>query len=369
MSDIFQNFNFGIEFESCVNIGDTVFGLRDDYRKIRQQVHDSILKGFQDKKIEEKNPLNTVQWQFYDTYAKYTNDYTKWWYITNDGSIYCNEDSKYCILKGQRSEICPDVSFCDIEIVSKILKTKDYQGFKELVFAWIAYILSDNLTYLVNDTQGLHVHISHPDLDLYKFLKVWFIYEPVINNIISPYRRKNKNDKQGFCTDIRCLTDYKSLQTKSPIQTKKGYNIDLKYYAINTKFFQEYEKRVEIRVYQGTADIEEIYNWVLFCLTLAKFSIQNIDDVLDTIYEKFQDDYAGLLISLFQNVIVDKNLVDYFLTKHNENKTEDTPIAKQNFDTQIIYPTWDKILDQESLNIAKKLQAMKIEYLPVSEQD
>lgn len=359
MDNIFKKFAFGIEFETCVNLGRDIGSY--------SEVHEAIVDCFNNK------PLG-LQWEILEKYcfseivsdiesdvgssvrsydsnvcanrrrrvmpdiltSFYLPDsktdeaeekkYTKWGVIS-DYSVECpgksgvDKGTNYCIING-RKKACPSVNFYQVEIVSPILRAKNYKGFREFLTAWFGYIMSDKITYLVNNTQGLHIHLSHPKLNADKFITLWRVFQPVLQNIVPKWRRNSKWNEA-------VIDDYPT-----------------KYNAVNPIDINH----VEVRLYQGTAVYLEIYMWLLFCLLFARLSII-IDKDTTNLHKLDRATQVKLLFALIE----DKNVCEYFLRKYNKNKSKKFPTISMKFSKTIIPTTilsrkdWKKI----RLNSAK----------------
>ena len=311
--DILQNFAFGVEFELCVHVRDKNFSTSDE-------VHKYLVKYFNNKPVCKQIG---VKWSHYYVEDDPKLDYRNWT-IMADMSVGCPDaeeandaelKGKYCVIKGRYTD-CPPIQFFQEEIITEVLYMKDFSGLRKLKAVWFNCIMSDNLTYLINSTQGFHIHLSNPNLDLYKFLKLWYVYEPVIKNILPPERRVALVE---FAKDVRLMCSLGQLKDR---QLPKLSNP--KYYAVNTSHFKPDSCRLEIRVYPGTADFTEILNWILFCLLFASSSILLDDRVIDKlaeeiVYDTFETKKRSIL-SLFQNCIHDSAVSNYFIAKYNKNK-------------------------------------------------
>lgn len=207
-------------------------------------------------------------------------------------SIHKREDelfksSKYSVNKGKKLNKPEYLTYHPIEITSPILK--GYDGLKELMKVWYGCIMKNNLTYLVNSTQGLHIHLSCKGyLDSDKFRKVWMIFEPIIRNIVSKDRQNTQ-----FATPVR-LEIYDQYDSVKWIDSS----------------------HIEIRLYQGTSLLGEIQYWTIFCLLFVSFVIQ-LDKDISEIKDK--------VTFLFKNIINDEKISRYFYNKYLENKSDDFP--------------------------------------------
>jgi hypothetical protein len=310
---LYQEFKFGFEAELCVS--DVSKNEGDDTPLFQR-----MATKFNRKPICEEN---TISWDYTDKpFEKEAMDYSKW-NITSDSTVDCPSKDRsdefpelkteYCMISG-RKDSCPEEIeyYRDIEIVSPILIPSK---FTDMYKVWMACILSSNLTYLINESQGLHVHLSHPRLDMNRFLKLWYALEEVIKNILPSYRRINLG---SMAKDVRALC---VLDRNKRISINPDVQL-LKFHAVNTSYYKPDSCRLEIRVYPGTADFLEIYSWVNFCLLFACKSILTSEEELNRVLDM---SYRDKVEYLFNQVIPDKRIAGYFSVKYNINKKENIP--------------------------------------------
>lgn len=324
MLNILEQIKFGLEHEVCVNIG------------VDEYYHDSTQKKM--VKCFNHKPLG------YKWVHSYVEDDPKLnynvWNITGDMSIGCpspdekddETKGKYCILTGKKTN-CPNITFSSVEIITPILQ--GYNGLKTFEIVWFGYIMSNRMTYLTNNTQGLHVHISHPKLDLNKFLKLWYIYEPVIMNIIDPERRENLDE---FTGRIQTLCSYKYLKHKKTLDAPK----DLKYYAVNIKHYRPDSCRIEIRIYHGTVIFHEILNWLKFLMIFTAKSIISSSSSIDTLSRKIKYNSTHnrkLAVKSLLKLISDKNVCKYLLKLYHKNKHKIYPNVDYTCKDTVILPS------------------------------
>ena len=133
----------------------------------------------------------------------------------------------------------------------------------------------------ISNRCGLHVHVDARDYtidDLAKFLYLWCKIEPLIYQLVEPFRRTVK-----FCVpsskaysqfgrenlDIEKLKqflygggyDYQVIKQQ---QKKNTSSQEIRYRGINLHSFF-YRGTIEFRHHQGSANAEEITSWALLC--------------------------------------------------------------------------------------------------------
>ena len=318
---------FGFELETCYNIDDP------DHNELNHtqltELFNKKTDIFRNLGIAYKIFDNTLPYPEYEweeanvNIYKHSTSYMKWT-VTTDSSIYCEEEQEMiegCVKKGSVVS-CNGINFQSVELVSPKLNmrrsnyftqndiTKDAgDGLNVLNMIYHGWLMGDNSTYLISQSQGMHVHLSHPMLsigiNMKKFLKLWIAFEPLILLTLTPARR---NDL--FYTQP--IRDFYNEQVRN--DDDEPWNIDqlitelddTKYVAvhlINTN-------HIEIRLFQGTIHYNEMYNWILFCILLLGASIihPEIDD--DSILE--YEDYDKAFSALFGTYILDSGIADYF---------------------------------------------------------
>jgi len=219
---------------------------------------------------------------FYVTYLE-DKSMTDIWKIMQDGSIQCidnyidnpGEFVSPKLYLGNRTKEFMDTTLESIknlkpnESYMKILKNDlDSDNYYEgLVHVLIQYIfllsLGAHNIHDVNDSCGLHVHLSNQifDVDVNRgkagidlFLKVWYAFEPIICLFVDPQRLLNQ-----YCNTLRKLGSYERV------------NLQDKYQAVNIRYATDKTPtHIEIRLHHATTDKEEIYNWI--CLLVLLFS-------------------------------------------------------------------------------------------------
>jgi hypothetical protein len=208
---------------------------------------------------------------------------TDTWKIMQDGSIQCTTDGidtpgefvSPKLYMGNRTKEFMDTTIESInnlkpnESYMKILKNdlnsdNYYEGLIHVLIQYIFLLdLGHNNIHEVNDSCGLHVHLSNQvfDVDINRgndgidmFLKVWYAFEPVICLFVDPQRLSNH-----YCATLRDLRSYNRLDLSN------------KYQAVNIKYASgKTPTHIEIRLHHATTDKEEIYNWI--CLMVLFFS-------------------------------------------------------------------------------------------------
>ena len=181
------------------------------------------------------------------------------WLLMPDDSLSCSaeDDREYdvdCVAKNESLNIdfCRQYNFYPIEIITPKLSAKD--GFNLVNDIWNRCIMSDQFIYTVNDTQGLHVNISHPQMNITRFVKWWLLLEDEIISHLPEHRQATIMD---FAVPLGMMGD----RVEELIRDKYG--------ALSTRN----PDRIEIRLFQGTMNLDEIREWTFFCLYLLAVSI------------------------------------------------------------------------------------------------
>lgn len=145
-----------------------------------------------------------------------------------------------------------------------------YTGIQVLEKVWEDVIMTDDITYLVNDTQGLHVNMSYGGQDKqwrHHFIDIWLTLEPVIVKNLPIYRQNS---------------EYALPLTSKKYRRSDKYIVALeKYVAVSLRN----PGRIEVRIYQGTMDIAEIIDWTAFCVQLLAIAIIDSRMSYDEIFE------------------------------------------------------------------------------------
>lgn len=315
---IINSFYFGFELETCVNIYNREFEKQTDMMKY-------LINFFNTKTHEMKDD---IRWgSYYDFEARYgalikkkTADYTIW-NIVPDGSIACpgtlkNETDKkeisssrpqYCILKNTYSDKCPELKYFNCEIISPILHFPE--GIEIFKNVYNNYLMDDNITYLVNKSQGLHIHISNPFLNICNFLKLWVIFEKQILYKIVDIERTLDNDYSRPVSEY--YDEILSVDNEFSLTLALPNYIEDRYRSVNCKEYKN--KRIEIRLYQGTMIYQEIQNWIKLCIYFCLYSIITpVDEIMQISEENLEDLF-------FKHIIHDIDVSKYFLEKYKNS--------------------------------------------------
>lgn len=229
------------------------------------------------------------------------------------------------------------------------------EGFVIFTLVWNWYILgSPKLNYVANSSQGLHVNISHPLLNNLKSVKnlalLWMVFEPLFFEFVGQKRREeglneftlplrtanlyNRGADKLTSEHLEYIRDknYKNVKELMDDITRKpvGANYGYKYSTLNMKALlspDPKKRRVEVRVYSGSMDYIEIYNWSLLCiifvtagLLITKGSIPS-----NIIEMRSKDHIPSLFHMLFDSIIFDTRLKRYFGDLYNKRKDSDSP--------------------------------------------
>ena len=228
---------FGIEIETCCKI---------DSKKRYDSIYDFASDYIQKlSKLAKKKEINFEFLNVVDE-EKIYDEIT--WMIDEDITINCNNG-------------------IPVEIITPIMtKPEEFKN----VFQNI--ILDDHFIYESNNSQGIHINLSHPKQDTKNFLQFWWYFEPLLLRFLS-FERQQKIEK--YAKPLR-----KIFKTFNDIKKsyKKYYKLtDSKYSAINVK-----KDRLEIRIIDASMDCEFIMNWLKLCMGILKSSISNeIEDIDD----------------------------------------------------------------------------------------
>jgi hypothetical protein len=259
---------FGIEIETCCTIDDekkydSIYDFAPEYVE--------ILSELAKKKKTEFEFLNVVNED------KIYNEIT--WMIDEDITVNCDNG-------------------IPVEIITPIMtQPEDFENIFQNI------ILDKKFTYISNDTQGIHINISHPKQDTLNFLKFWWYFEPLFLRFLS-LKRQLKIEK--YAKPLRKIFENFYDIEKS---YEKYYKIaDSKYSAVSVK-----KDRFEIRIIDGSMDCEFIMNWLKLCIGLLNISIS----------KKFKEDkMTDDIKTMFENLflyIKDKELKEYFEMLYEKN--------------------------------------------------
>lgn len=398
LRNVCKYMRFGIEFELCQHImgksydysqhGDDVDKIEEIYGDEEAYQFGLIYQCFSTKSKDQSNP--SLQWIVHHGGGSFST-YDKW-QITFDESVYCpftyevdirdTDDYYYhnfrgyhndelesfnntdCIGKhikqeGDYKEKCvKNLPFYPVEIVSPILHMDNSkyicgEGFYLLTLTWFGWILTDNMVYLTNSSQGLHVNMSIPNMNnihIRKFVKLWYTFEPILIRFV-PWRRR----------DIEFGKPLRKMATPEQVETKLSEYI---YFPTKHSAVNVVSGRIEIRMHQGSADYFEIYNWTLLCLFLFGASLILPEfDVREYVYDTDTDKLENLK-TMF-DLIQDTKLLRYFLHIYEENRIKDEmsgldieewpEIYYEPDEEVIVFPrAWDILTEEDEKFIADK---------------
>jgi hypothetical protein len=190
-------------------------------------------------------------------------DYTTWT-VKKDGSVKSDHDN------------------LPVEIISPIFSGRD-------VFVRIPDVFHgvfQHFRYEINNTQGFHVHISHPKLEMVRFFQVWNYFEEVLFSFVHSSRSQN-----SFC--------------------QRRHGTSMAYHVKHQAARMVSRHHVEIRIHQGTMELDEILHWIHLCLALTRFAIhQELElNAIDTTTRESKRKY------FFDTVLVEEpGLHRYFAT-------------------------------------------------------
>ena len=180
-----SGFLFGIEIETCAYL-----------------ISDTIKSNLENI-ITYLNNIGEI-WDTYDVINvidKKSVDYSKW-NLVKDFSVNCELSVHSKCFKKDSALKCPSLIFDVVEIVSPILKYEE-KGFDTLRYVWEQIILSENLIYMLNTTQGFHIHISNDKLDIVKFVKIWICFEDLIFKLIFSFTSNVNNSIKLYTCKLK----------------------------------------------------------------------------------------------------------------------------------------------------------------------
>ena len=299
---------FGIEFETC-------FCQKDD----GGVKYTGNCSGYAAKLREIAR--DTVEFTYSYDPGEDT-DYTTW-LATTDGSIRCknkDEDDVVSEIVYTYKDDLTDCHYNPVELVSPIigLSKESYDKFKTTL---TDVILNPVFQYQSNESQGMHVNVSHPMQDKLCMLKLWWYFEPVILQFIPVIRRNSRYVKtvRSVFTMIEDIEsgweEYYQLPDKKPA----------KYMTLCVK-----ENRFEFRLVNANMNADHVKAWVGLCSHLVYLSTLNTavprrnteDDIALLFQELFRDDYVNdpALKAYFSNVMTQYDAYDgaYNSEEYNE---------------------------------------------------
>jgi hypothetical protein len=258
--DIIDNISFGIEVETCFNIKDSATMHEDIARLEYYNIFSNMLKyvrtGIDEKYQEHYSALFSN-----DKYFKST-DYTKW-NIISDETINCeaNKTSQYYYL-GEEITLPTNKDFFPLEIVSpKLLYNIGMKIYEDI---WNNIIMSKNFYYCTNDSQGLHINLSYPKMNVNKFIYIW-------NDIVEEHVLRNLPEYRLEQLQIYAVP-YKNRPYRYSRHNLYTYALQ-KHVPVGVRKDDFGNERIEIRVYQSTMNITEIMEWLTFCVYLLAISV------------------------------------------------------------------------------------------------
>jgi hypothetical protein len=184
MMKTFDEITFGIEIETCYHMFDIDNDLSiSKAQKIFMTKMNEITDNLVENKIIEKEPYYTwVIDKGDETYDK--------WIVDMDGSVLCgkSKDSKcYIEKKIKPGAECMKLTFYPIEIITpKLQGSKGLEIFSNVFSRWI---FSDNIAYITNYSQGIHINLSHPKMVFSNFIRLWQSIESILFHTLPIYRK------------------------------------------------------------------------------------------------------------------------------------------------------------------------------------
>mmetsp|Transcript_26888 Transcript_26888/g.61907 ORF Transcript_26888/g.61907 Transcript_26888/m.61907 type:complete len:461 (-) Transcript_26888:538-1920(-) len=235
------------------------------------------------------------------------------WKLVRDGSINCSPNNPNCT---------------KFELVSPILRG-------EAALNDISKILRafhENNTVDVNKSMGFHVHIgvqNYPLSSLIKLCQNFIKYEDAIDSIMPPSRRTGSNQsKHYFKSNKYAVREpnatnadrHKALSSCTTIaKLCRMMNPTGRYYKLNMQnLVSGRQPTIEFRQHSATSNDIKVKAWVRFCMLLTTNSHKNAAPrslkSSRTVDEQFD--------MLFQYVIKDRALKNYFLQRRSQVRTE-----------------------------------------------
>lgn len=325
--EAFKKVRFGLEFETCVHImNNPVYA---SYSTEDEKIH---LKKIQQGIVEFHRCINERMNKAIKTKLildpKQRNTEYNQWVIMPDTSLECDYakntklKEKYCVIKGKIEEdekICRKFYFLPVEFISPAVT--GIAGLKYLSFFWESIIMGDDMVYSVNKTQGLHTNISIEEFNPVKFIKLWTYFEPVILQFLSSSRKQ-----QIMTMAVPISSNYKNKGNKVLFPSIE-YLAKGKLLSISYK--KEESTRFEVRIYEGTMNINEILLWTIFCMWMLAYSHvtseENIPEPLE--YPEFLEDKREIqrMLTELCDIVKDKTIIHFILNLYRKNKENDWP--------------------------------------------
>lgn len=307
--DVFNTINFGIEFETCFHI------LNHPYFENKPEdmitADKKILSALKDC-FRAKN--RNIEWSIRE--PKDGQEYNKW-ILTSDDSIDC-DNKDYCIVENREYDIedCKRLIFYPTELITPILQGRF--GLRILLMVLSGIIAGSDIVYNMNDSQGLHVNLSHDRMSE-NFPRLWAYWEPIILQMIPKYRRSTK-----FAIPVhdRITTDAKNV---NELITEKYGSL---HYHSPTDFYYD---RYEVRLYPGTMEIDHIVYWTILCMIIMEKSIVDFSITNQFHDEKYVND--------FFEMVKDDSLKSFFGMLYSIHKEEKWPEYEVEHTNTHIYPT------------------------------
>lgn len=219
--------------------------------------------------------------------------------------IYCKNDiyetinNKRWHLKtdsGVASEICSPISI--VTDLDKIYSVIDD--------------LNHNCNLKPTKDCGFHVHIDVSDINKYHLVAYWISVERTINNLFPQYRIGNDT-----CSRYIKFNNKRSKKDVAKLYRKYKGDFDDRWRALN---LSNYEDRgtAEIRLAESTANPEDVYCWVSFCINLIDYfaSIEE-EDPIDIMASDLKININDLIYNLNLDSRV-KNWVKFRYKKYNK---------------------------------------------------
>ena len=162
LKNIIKDISFGIEFETCFHVMEKTYKDSDDALMGYFKIFNKNLSKIRSTYDEKGSQFHA----FLSLDSSYRPEQYDNWIILPDDSVMCSstgdkESDNECYKNGKVVGLvdCPDVDFFRLEIVTPKLK---YKQKRILKIVWENAVMAQKTVYTSNDSQGLHINISHP---------------------------------------------------------------------------------------------------------------------------------------------------------------------------------------------------------------
>lgn len=233
------------------------------------------------------------------------------WRLHHDGSIVCNRSQPDCNT---------------FELVSPILNG---QSGLDRIRKMLDHLRQNNVDITVNKSMGFHIHVEVEGLNQEQRKRVcqnFVAFEDVFDSFVPKSRRSGSTESDQFFKSNRDALECSSNQERHSVLAKcrdfsslahrmnPGPAHRARYYKLNLQnLLTGKQPTMEFRQHSATIDFTKISNWVRLCVHLVRNSAYSEP-------KWFRDNRSldFLTERLFQFVIKDRALKDYYLNRQNE---------------------------------------------------